>query len=508
MPNTFDLKQTLLNPSPTSPGFFGNAISIDGNLLLIGAPSEGSGEPGIAYLFDTVTGNLEQSFLNPTPDPDDGFGSGVAISGSLALIGARNDDTGASNAGTAYLYNATNGDLLQTFLNPTPEVNDQFGEVVANDGNLVLIGALGDNTGATSAGAAYLYDATTGNLSQTFLNPTPATNDFFGGHVAIDGNLVLIGASQDDTGASNAGEAYLYDATTGNLLLTISNPTPATNEFFGVGVDIDGNNLLIASRAGDAGVTDSGAAYLFDATTGNLLQTFLNPNPDSGDSFSAPGVAIDGNNVLIGASGDDISATNGGVAYLYDATTGDLLQTILNPTPDDNDRFGSEVDIFGDSLVVGAPTDDAGANNSGVAHLYEVVESLNLVGTNQQDTLVGGAGNDTISGGNGADELFGLAGDDILGGDGSDNGPDLLDGGLGNDTLTGGNGPDIFVLAPGEGTDTITDFSNPDVIGLADGLTFGDLSFASSDIIFGTETLATLTGIDTTTLTASDFTII
>ncbi len=135
MPNTFDFNQTLLNPTPTNQGFFGNAISIDENLLLIGAPSEGSGEPGIVYLFDTATGNLEQTFLNPTPAPDDGFGSGVAISGSLVVIGARNDDTGADNAGAAYLFDTTNGNLLQTFLNPTPEVNDQFGEVVASDGN-------------------------------------------------------------------------------------------------------------------------------------------------------------------------------------------------------------------------------------------------------------------------------------------------------------------------------------------------------------------------------------
>ncbi|MDJ0797404.1 MAG: hypothetical protein QNJ51_11335 [Calothrix sp. MO_167.B12] len=79
------------------------------------------------------------------------------------------------------------------------------------------------------------------------------------------------------------------------------------------------------------------------------------------------------------------------------------------------------------------------------------------------------------------------------------------------DTISGGNGGDTFVLAEGEGTDMITDFGNgPDVIGLADGLTFANLSFSGSDIIVTatSETLATLTGINTTTLTADDFTIV
>ncbi|MGB3189233.1 MAG: hypothetical protein WBB43_07360 [Limnoraphis sp.] len=77
----------------------------------------------------------------------------------------------------------------------------------------------------------------------------------------------------------------------------------------------------------------------------------------------------------------------------------------------------------------------------------------------------------------------------------------------GNDILTGGNGPDVFVLAAGNGTDTITDFANPDDIGLAGGLSFSDLSFSGNNIILTStsEVLATLVGVDTTSLTSSDF---
>ena len=108
--------------------------------------------------------------------------------------------------------------------------------------------------------------------------------------------------------------------------------------------------------------------------------------------------------------------------------------------------------------------------------------------------IVGTDGNDTLETGDGNDILSGLGGDD------------LLTGGPGDDTLTGGFGSDIFELEPGGGTDTITDFElGTDLIGLSGGLTFDGLSLDGNDIINESETLATITGIDVTSLTTSDF---
>src|SRR6476661_1387047 len=128
-------------------------------------------------------------------------------------------------------------------------------------------------------------------------------------------------------------------------------------------------------------------------------------------------------------------------------------------------------------------------------------DSLN--GGSGNDILTGNAGNDTLIGDNGNDLLLGNAGNDLLNGG---NGEDTLRGGLGTDILTGGNGKDVFVFASGEGGDTITDFSSGnDKIGLTGGLTFGQLSFSGNQIRRGSEVLAVLTGVNTTTLTASNF---
>jgi Ca2+-binding RTX toxin-like protein len=128
-------------------------------------------------------------------------------------------------------------------------------------------------------------------------------------------------------------------------------------------------------------------------------------------------------------------------------------------------------------------------------------DSLN--GANGNDSLIGNAGNDTLIGDYGSDFLVGSAGNDLLNGDKDS---DTLTGGLGSDTLTGGNGEDIFVFAAGEGIDTINDFSlGSDKIGLTGGLTFGNLSFSGNEILMGSDVLAVLTGVNTNTLTASNF---
>lgn len=131
------------------------------------------------------------------------------------------------------------------------------------------------------------------------------------------------------------------------------------------------------------------------------------------------------------------------------------------------------------------------------------VAGKNLSGGNGIDTLNGEAGKDILSGGNGNDILNGGAGGDTLKGD---NGNDTLIGGTGNDIVTGGNGNDVFVLAAGAGTDTFTDFKiGTDVIGLSGGLSFAQLSRSGNTISANGEVLATLTGINTATLTQSSF---
>jgi hypothetical protein len=285
------------------------------------------------------------------------------------LIGADGTSAGALNSGAAYLF-STNGTVITTFTNPTPAASDFFGYSVAAVGaDKVLIGAHGDHFGANAGGAAYLF-ATNRTLLTTFTNPTPASGDRFGVAVAAVGvDQVLIGADRDDAGTNDAGVAYLFHVN-GALLATFTNPTPGSNDAFGSAVTGAGSGEVLIGAPGDnSGGNAGGAAYLFNAS-GTLLKTLSNPTPASGDQFGIAVAAVDANHMLIGAASDDSDATDAGAAYLF-STDGTLQWTYRNPAPANGDRFGNAVTAVGSGQVlIGALQDDAGATDSGAAHLF------------------------------------------------------------------------------------------------------------------------------------------
>ncbi|MCO6043462.1 hypothetical protein NG895_06045 [Aeoliella sp. ICT_H6.2] len=235
-------------------GAFGASVAINGFHVLIGAPRNGpyGQRVGRAFLFDSETGDLLHTFDDPTPTDGgdhgnsfDFFGNSVAMDEKYVLIGAPSDDTNGDSVGQAHLFDITTGDLLRTFDDPTPTTVDLFGHSVALDGGRVLIGAPNDQTNGPYVGQAHLFDATTGNLLHTFDDPTVTSRDQFGASVSMDGDRILVGAPYDDTSGPNVGQVHLFDALTGMLIRTFDDPTPYVEDNFGGAVTLEGSNVLV-----------------------------------------------------------------------------------------------------------------------------------------------------------------------------------------------------------------------------------------------------------------------
>ena len=141
-------------------------------------------------------------------------GYSVAVSASYRVVGAPDADlNGYEDVGVAKVYN-TAGTLLHTLNNPTSANYDYFGKSVSVSGNYVVVGAYLDDTGAASAGSAYVYDLSSGTPTtpiHTLNDPAATSSDQFGYSVSVSGNYVVVGAYPDDTGATDAGSAYVYD---------------------------------------------------------------------------------------------------------------------------------------------------------------------------------------------------------------------------------------------------------------------------------------------------------
>ncbi|MHA7734885.1 FG-GAP repeat protein, partial [Nitrosopumilus sp. S6] len=343
---------------------FGYAVSTNGNEIVIGAPSLKSSAafgPGSAFLFDD-SGTLISELLKPSPLSGEVFGKSVSIDGSHALVGA----TGVSGGvGEAYDY-TLRGTLSTAYKNPSPGGVDIFGEEVDVLRDFVLIGVPLDDSLAFDSGIAYLIQRSTGSIT-TIGNPSPAGGDVFGASLALGPDFAVIAAESHDGVAPHIGEVYIFDYSGRTPLVTIPNPSPIIYDSFGVDVAIDGTDVLISAPAGDGRSTQPGTVYLYDSS-GTLNLPIPNPDPDALDRFGHS-IDMNGDLIVIGAPHDDFGASNAGSVYVFDKT-GTLLQTIHNPTPDADDQFGFSVSLFGNLLVVGAPTDDTLSTDSGIAYLY------------------------------------------------------------------------------------------------------------------------------------------
>ena len=398
------LLHTLDNPTDniTPYGSFGNAVAVDGNYVLVGANQnklEGLSTyyNGEAYLFEATTGSLLHSFAPPESADTlyDDYGYSVDIEGNLIAIGApdvmRNNTQWFSGSGTVYLYDASTGDLLRTIEDPTPSQDGQFGKSVALDGNQILIGNPGDDTNGQDAGQAYLFDVTTGSLLHILDDPTPVAYDEFGGAVAIDDGKILVSAPYDDTLAGNGGQVYLFDAATGNLIHTLDDPTPRTYGYFGNSLDLDGDHILVGNAYGYNG----GKAEQFDVITGQLVRTINSPTYNAKFGWS---VAIQDDIFVIGASQDDTQGLNVGQVYLYSAVSGDLIRAIDDPTVTAYDNFGYSVAIDGEYVVIGAADDDTLDTDVGQAHIYRYEFGQPPVFNDQTFSLAENSAADTVVG--------------------------------------------------------------------------------------------------------------
>jgi hypothetical protein len=257
-----------------------------------------------------------------------------------------------------------------------PPQPDSFGLALAPLGNALLVG---------ETRRARLVDPFTNTVLQMF--GPPDNPSYFGTEVAGSGTNVFV---------AFGGAGHLFDATTGALVRTFTNPGAPGNGFGGVLAALGSDPLM-----GAPFTATGGAVYLLDGATGAVVRTFTAPVPAAGDEFGGS-IAVLGGSVLIGAPGDDTATSNGGAAYLFDGATGALLQTFTNPAPVAEDRFGEAVALGADGALVGAPGEDFPAA-AGRAYAFDsgtgaLVASFSTPGTMRLGISVSWLGDDALVG--------------------------------------------------------------------------------------------------------------
>ncbi len=306
---------------------YGRSVAGSGNLIAVGAPgADDVGQfAGEVFVFDAQTG-AQTANLVPTGtrrNPADGaaFGSAVDVSADRIVVGAPGTFiAGGGNIGgfgAIYLYNVNTGRLITRVTPPGTRAKDNVGHSVAVEGSTVVAGAPFDSRSAREAGAAYVFNSSSGSLRLKLTASDAGAEDRFGFAVSTNGGLVAVGAPFDDDLGSASGSVYLFNATTGAFIRKIVASDAGINDQFGIAVDLIGNNLAVGAWGDNDG---AGSVYVFDVTTGAQLGKLVASDAAPLDILGRS-VALSSSAVMAGAARDADRGTDSGSVYRFGLPT-------------------------------------------------------------------------------------------------------------------------------------------------------------------------------------------
>lgn len=314
----------------------------------------------------------------------DRLGHAVAVSADTAVVGAPLANEGsASDAGSAYVYIKDNGVWVRQaqLVPPSPSNGLVFGIAVAISGDTLAIGASQDDE-ATSAnsGAVYVYTRSgiSWTLQQRLIASDSAAGAAFGRSLAISEDSLAVGAPLGNAGT---GAAYVFtrSGSVWSQQQKLVGGDSAANDFFGDSVGLSGDRLVVgASRADLAAPSrpDAGAAYAFRrGSTGTWSeQAKLLPVSSSADDNFGISVALSADSLIVGQPflGTGAGSNKGAATVFVEAAGQWALQGTLAAADGlADDDFGRSVAISGDLALVAANFADAGTTvNAGSAYLF------------------------------------------------------------------------------------------------------------------------------------------
>ncbi|MGI8601672.1 MAG: hypothetical protein ACR2OZ_01600 [Verrucomicrobiales bacterium] len=446
-------QQAYLKASNTASGArFGSSVAVSGGAVIVGAVFESSDtyEAGAAYLFLRSGTAWSQHAHLKASNAGGNFGTSVAISDGSVIVGAIHEssnatgvngnqgDASAQSAGAAYVFTGVELAAQLAYLKASNTgANDFFGVTVAVSGDIVVVGASAEdsnaigvngnqsNNSAPDSGAAYVFVRNgTSWRQQAYLKASnTGAGDAFGSSVAVSGDIVVIGAryedsrafgvnhiAQNDNNAADSGAAYVFvrSGTTWSQQAYLKASNTGEGDSFG-SVAVSGETVVIGAFAEDSSAigvngdqsdnsaAGAGGAYIFVRTeTTWSQQAYLKASNTGGGDFFGGSVAISDNTVVVGAypeasnatgvngNQNDNSALYSGAAYVFvrNETTWSQQAYLKASNTEAYDFFGASVAVSGDTVVVGAYTEDSSAvgvngsqsnnsaANSGAAYVF------------------------------------------------------------------------------------------------------------------------------------------
>jgi len=361
---------------------FGWAVDVANATAVITSVSDdnnGDGS-GSAYIFANANGVwTQQQILVPMDGaPQDQFGFAAATDGTTIVIAANLDDDRGSGSGSAYVFEFLNNMWMETAkLVPNDgEAAENFGFDVDVDGNTIVVSARADDDEGETSGSVYIFEKENGVWTETdtFSAGDTGPGDFFGTSVALDGDTLIVGAYRDDDMAPNSGSAYAFTRMGTSFMQTakLRASDASDGDQFGQSVTVDGDIAVVGVPLDSDIDSNQGSAYVF-MRTGMMwtqIQKLTASDGARDDRFGFV-VDIDGDNILVTAQTDDVSA---GSAYIFQRQPSGMWTELTKLVASDRrqiDQFGFSGAISGSTVLIGAPSNDDAGSSSGSAYFFD-----------------------------------------------------------------------------------------------------------------------------------------
>lgn len=428
--NGLEFTAYLKASKPHANTCFGDSIAVSGSTLAVSAPFEDvTAADGVTVLADagaTYVFDLEHLDAPPSrlvvPDvrANDGWISGadvpqgfntlpvygalhVALDDSVIVVGAMGDDRAstsdptddsAADSGAVRVYDRIAGDWSQYIKEPNIAPGDLFGAAVALSPRWLAVSAPSEDSVATDSGIVYVYTRDgRGFDAPVAIKPRIANDgDTFGSALAIDGDLLVVGAAGESSGstgvggdASNTsakgdGAVYVYRFSAGDGWVQEAYVKPKVagrSAYFGGSLSASNGRFVVgalgAASCGDGETPTSlrGAAYVVAQTSGQwAIEQCV--TAAHGDSLLGIDVGLFGNRMVAGVPwepGDrvddrpDAARVFAGSAAVYQSDQTGLFHPLPHlqaPGTEANQVFGVSVGLTNRFVVVGAPWEAGG----------------------------------------------------------------------------------------------------------------------------------------------------
>ena len=322
------------------------------------------------------------------------FGFSVSVDGNTAIVGAYLDDEGGGASGAAYIFSrnsggANNWGQVKKLIASDSAEADLFAESVSVDGDTAIVGSRFHDDVASDTGSAYIFSRNSGGTDnwgevKKLSASDAAANDNFGTSVAVDGDIAIVGARNDDDAGSASGSAYIFSRNQGGAdnwgqVKKLTASDAASFDGFGIYVAVHGDTAIVGAHLNDDAGDASGSAYIFSRNQGGAdnwgeVKKLTASDGAASDQFGIS-VSVDGDTAIVGAHLNDDGGDASGSAYIFSRNQGgaDNWGEVKKLTASDaatSDQFGFSVSVSGDTAIVGARNDSDAGSQSGSAYSF------------------------------------------------------------------------------------------------------------------------------------------